>query len=91
MAMDIKVRLAKGNKCYYALNNVTKSNKRNTSRSAELNIYRTIIRPTVMYASETWRLRKLEEKMTAAWERKILRTIFEPKKEDGIWKIKTNK
>jgi hypothetical protein len=44
-----------------------------------------------MYASETWRLRKLEENMIAAWERKILRTIFEPKKEDRIWKIKTNK
>jgi hypothetical protein len=89
MAMDIKVRLAKGNKCYYALNNVIKSKK--ISRSAKLDIYRTITRPIVINASETWRLRKLEEKMIIMWERKILRRIFGPKKEDGIWKIRTNK
>jgi hypothetical protein len=86
MAMDIKVRLAKGNKCYYALNNLIKS--KNISRSAKLNIYRTIIRPIVMYASETWRLRKQEEKMIITWERKILRRIFGTKKEDGTWKIR---
>jgi hypothetical protein len=28
MAMDIKARLAQGNKCYYALNNVIKSKKK---------------------------------------------------------------
>jgi hypothetical protein len=89
MAIDIKVRLAKGNKCYCALNNLIKS--KHISRSAKLNIYRTIIRSIVMYASETWRLRKLEEKMIITWERKILRRIFGPKKEDGTWKIRSNK
>jgi hypothetical protein len=43
-----------------------------------------------MYASETWRLRKLEEKMIIIWERRILRRIFGPKKEDEILKIRTN-
>jgi hypothetical protein len=42
-------------------------------------------------ASETWRLRKLEERMIVIWERRIIRRIFGPKKEDGIWKIRTNK
>jgi hypothetical protein len=50
-----------------------------------------MIRPIVMYASETWRLRKLEEKMIITWERKILRRIFGPKKEDVTWNIRTNK
>jgi hypothetical protein len=89
MAMDIKARIATGNKCYYALNSLIKS--KNISRSAKLNIYRTIIRPIVMYASETWRLRKSEEKLIITWERKILRRIFGPKMEDGTWKIRTNK
>jgi hypothetical protein len=44
-----------------------------------------------MYASETWRLRKLEEKMITTWDRRILRRIFGPKREDGIWKIRINK
>jgi hypothetical protein len=43
-----------------------------------------------MYTSGTWRLKKLEEKMIITWERRILR-IFGPKKEDGIWKLRTNK
>jgi hypothetical protein len=51
MAMDVKARIAKGNKCCYALNNLIKS--KNISRNAKLNFYRTIVRHTVMYASET--------------------------------------
>jgi hypothetical protein len=89
MTMDIKARLAKGNKYNYALNNLIKS--KNISRSPKLNIYRTIIRPIVMYASETWRLRKLEEKVIITWERKILRRTFRLKKEDIICKIRANK
>jgi hypothetical protein len=64
---------------------------KNISSNPKLNIYRTITRPIVMYASETWQPRKLEEKMIITWERKILRRIFGPKKEDGTWKIRTNK
>jgi hypothetical protein len=44
-----------------------------------------------MFTSETWRLRKLEEKIITTWERKLVRRIFGPKKEDRIWKIRTNK
>jgi hypothetical protein len=32
----------------------------------------------------------LEEKIIITWERKILRQIFGPKKENGTWKIRTN-
>jgi hypothetical protein len=52
MSMDVQARIAKGNKCFYALNNlITPTNIR---RNAKSNIYRTIVRPIVMYASETW-------------------------------------
>jgi hypothetical protein len=44
-----------------------------------------------MYESETWRLIKLEEKIIITWESKILRRIVGFKKEDGTWKIRTNK
>jgi hypothetical protein len=36
-------------------------------------------------------LEKLEEKIIITWERRILSRIFGPKKEDGTWKIRTNK
>jgi hypothetical protein len=52
MTMDVKAQIAKGNKCCYALNNLITS--KNISRNAKLNIYRTIVRPIVKYASETW-------------------------------------
>jgi hypothetical protein len=65
--MDIKVRLATRNKCYYALNNLIQS--KNISRSAKLHIYRTIIRRIFMYGSKTWGLRKLEENTIIIWER----------------------
>ena len=34
-----------------------------------------------MYASETWKLKKVDETMIATWESKVLRRIFGPKKE----------
>jgi hypothetical protein len=61
------------------------------SRNAKLNICRTAVRPVVVCATENWRLRKLEGKMIISWERRILRRIFGPKKDDRIWKIRTNK
>ena len=61
------------------------------SRNIKLQLYNTLIRPTVTYASET---RVLKEKMTdklMIFERKIMRKIFGPTRtDDGYWKITTN-
>jgi hypothetical protein len=51
IAMDVKARIAKGNKFCYALNLIK---SKNISRNTKLNIYRTIVRPIIMYASEIW-------------------------------------
>jgi uncharacterized coiled-coil DUF342 family protein len=45
----------------------------------------------VTNASETWRFRKLEEKIITTWERKILKRISDLRRSDGIWKKITNK
>jgi hypothetical protein len=44
----------------------------------------------VVYGAETWSLTSKMEKMLMTWERKILRKIYGPTKENGQWKIKTN-
>jgi hypothetical protein len=44
----------------------------------------------VTYGAETWTLASKIEKMLMAWERKILRKIYGPTKENGQWRIKTN-
>ena len=40
--------------------------------------------------AETWTLTSKREKMLMTWERKILRKIYGPTKENGRWRIKTN-
>ena len=42
------------------------------------------------YGAETWTLINKIEKMLMTWERKILRKIYGPTKENGQRRIKTN-
>jgi len=44
----------------------------------------------VTYASETWVLKETIIQQLLVFERKILRRIFGPMKENQIWIIKTN-
>jgi hypothetical protein len=50
--VEIKARLAAGNRCYFAFLKLLKSSL--VSRSTKKRIYRSIIRPVVMYGAETW-------------------------------------
>jgi hypothetical protein len=51
-----------------------------------------VIRPVIVYGCETWVLKESIIQRLSLFERKILRNIFGPTKEDnGIWRIKTNK
>jgi hypothetical protein len=77
--VEIRSRVSAGNICYYALGSVMKS--KSISTQSKLKIYRTIIKPVVMYASETWALKEKEIRMLSIWERKILRKIYGAKKE----------
>jgi len=44
----------------------------------------------VIYASETWVLKETIIQKLLAFERKFLRGIFGPTKENQIWRAKTN-
>jgi hypothetical protein len=43
-----------------------------------------------MYDSEVWTLSKIDEYTLPKLETKILRSIFGPVKENGVWKNRTN-
>lgn len=45
----------------------------------------------VMYCSAVWTLSKSDENGLAVGERKILRRIHGPVKENGVWRIRTEK
>ena len=62
------------------------------SRKSKLKLYRSVIRPVVLYGCETWVIKESIIKRLSVFERKILREIFGPTKEDnGIWRIRTIK
>jgi hypothetical protein len=62
------------------------------SRKSKLKLYWSVIRPIVVYGCETWVLQESFIQRPSVFERKMLRKIFGPTKEDnGIWRIKTNK
>jgi hypothetical protein len=64
--------------------------RRSISQSIKIHFYKMIIRPAVMYGTETWTLTSKTERMLMTWERKILRKICGPTRENGQWRIKTN-
>jgi hypothetical protein len=53
-------------------------------------LYKTLIRPVLTSASETWVLTKSDEKTLAVFERKILRAIYGPIKDSDEWRIRYN-
>jgi len=81
-------RIMMGNKAYYANRQLVNSSL--ISRSSKLQIYRTSVRPVVTYGSESWTLAMEEERALAVFERKILRKIYGPVKENKLWRIRRN-
>ena len=78
----IKERIMMGKKAYYANRQLVNSSL--ISRSSKLQIYRTLVRP------ESWALTMGEERALAVFERKILRKIHGPVKENELWRIRRN-
>jgi len=87
---EIRERIAKGNKAFYANKILFKSNL--VSRKSKLKLYWSVIRLIVNYDCETWVLKESIIQKLSVSEKKILKKIFGSTKEDkGIWRIKTNK
>jgi len=85
---EIKERTALGTKAYCA--NLKFFKSRLVTKQSKLKLYRTVIRPIVTYASETWVLKETIIQKLLVFERKILRKIFGPTEENQIWRVKTN-
>jgi hypothetical protein len=49
-----------------------------------------LIRPVLLYGSETWVLTKREENQLLVFERKVLRTISSPEIENGVYRRRYN-
>ena len=53
-------------------------------------MYKTVIKPVMMYGAETWVLSKVDELRLGVFERKILRRIYGPIWEEAIWRSRYN-
>jgi hypothetical protein len=54
-------------------------------------LYKTLVKPVVMYGSETWALTQIDISRLSAFQRKILRKIYGPIKERGECRIRYTK
>jgi hypothetical protein len=57
------------------------------SKNLNIKIYRTIILPVVLNGCETWSLTLREERRLRVFEKRVLRRIFRPKRDEvaGMW------
>jgi len=58
------------------------------SKNLKIKIYRTVILPIVLYGCETWSLTLREEHRLRAFENRVLRRIFGPRRDEvtGEWR-----
>jgi hypothetical protein len=76
MQEESKSRLKSGNACYYSVQNVLTFSL--LSKKIQSKIYRTIVLP----GCETWSLTLGDERRLRVFENRVLRRIFDPKRDD---------
>ena len=82
---EIKSRLKSGNVCYHLVQNIFPSSL--LPKNVKIYMYRTIILPVVLYGCETWSLTWREERRLRLFEKRVLRRICGPKRDDGTGEL----
>jgi hypothetical protein len=85
---EIKKRILAANKFLHGLRKHLKS--RLISRIIRIIMYKVLVRLVPSYASETWPLSRLDDRLLSIFERRILRYIFGPVEENGTWRRRYN-
>jgi hypothetical protein len=88
VSLEIQRRIQTANRCFFGLRKQLQS--RHLSRPTKFIIYKTLIRPVLLYGSETWVWTKREENHLLVFERKLLRMICGPKLENGVYRRRYN-
>ena len=83
---EIKSRLKSGNACYHSVQNLLSSSL--LSKNKNIEVYRTIILPFVLYGCETWSHMLREECRLRVFENRVLRRIFGPKRDKVRWECR---
>ena len=83
----INNRITLANRSYFQLVNILKA--KSINRKYKMIIYKTLIKPVLMYGVDTWILSKADGLCLGVFERKILR-IYGPICEGAIWRSRYN-
>ena len=82
----VKSRQNAGNVCYNSVQKLLSPSL--LPKNIKIKIYRTIIFPVVLYGCETWSLPLREKCQLSVFEIRVLRKMFEPKRDNvtGEWR-----
>jgi hypothetical protein len=83
---EIQRRLNSGIACYHSFHKLLSSHL--LSRNIKIRIYKILILPVALYRCETWYLTLREDHRLRVFEMRVLRRIFEPKRDEvtGGWR-----
>ncbi|XP_058460229.1 uncharacterized protein LOC131435938 [Malaya genurostris] len=86
---EIQRRILSRNRAYFGVRRTLRSSK--IRRRTKLTIYKTLIRPVILYGHESWTMLAEDQRALGVFERKVLRTIFGGvRMEDGTWRRRMN-
>ena len=85
---EIRRRIISGNRAYFGLHKTLRSQK--FSLHTKCSIYKSLIRPVVLYGHETWTMLEEDLRALGVFERRVLRTIFGGVLENGVWRRRMN-
>lgn len=86
---SIQTRIHAGNRAYFGVRKTPTSDR--VRRCTKLAIYKTLIRPVVLFGNETWTMLKEDERALGVFELKVLRTIYGGvRTANGEWRRRMN-
>jgi hypothetical protein len=88
VSLKIQRRIHTANRCFFGLRKHLQSS--HLSRYTKFTFHKTLIRPVLLYGSETWVFSKREENQLLIFERKTFQEICGPKIENGVERRRYN-
>ena len=79
---DIKARLGKARGAFVKLNRVWSSSS--VSRKTKIRLYKTLVKPVLMYGCETWKMNENDAKKIDVFQNQCLRRVMKIKWQDKI-------
>jgi hypothetical protein len=76
VSAEINNRIILASSSFFGMVNMLKA--KNINRKHKVIIYKTLIKPVLMYGAETWALSRADELRLGVFERKILSRIYGP-------------